>query len=123
MLETGGLKCKISSGPRLTASLTDRGATCRAGIGSVHHGARGPRPWSTVDRLRNPEGVCNLGCWKQIVRIWMKGGRALAWAEADHGGAIAANEVSSSELTRISFPATPNKNKANTMTSATRQTR
>jgi len=53
----------------------------------------------------------------------MKGGGALAWAEADHGGGIAADEVSSSELAGISFPATRNKNKATTMTSATRRTR
>ena len=36
--------------------------------------ARGPRPWSTVDRLHNPEGVCNLGRWNPIGRLWKKGG-------------------------------------------------
>ena len=85
--------------------------------------ARGPRQWSTVDRLRNPEGVCNLGRWKQVVWLGMKGDGALAWAEADHGGTIAADEVSSSEIAGISFPATQNKNKTTTMTSATRRTR
>jgi len=117
LLETGGLKCKTPSGPRLTASLADRGATCRAGNGSVHHGARGPAGrvpvdrahWSTVDRLHNPEGVCNLGRWKPIEGLWVRGGGGARLSRGRPWWCIAADEVSSSGLAGISFPGTPTK--------------
>jgi len=41
--------------------------------------------------------------------VQKEGRRGARLAEAEHGGAIAADEVSSSELAGISFPATPNR--------------
>ena len=55
--------------------------------------------------------------------VQKEGRRGARLAEAEHGGAIAADEVSSSELAGNSFLTTPNKNKTPKMISATRRTR